>query len=69
MINYRRPNLLRNKSNKSMIVLFQKVMLIKDIPNTAENHRFNKGPIFLIKKASKPIRPRAFVAPILNTES
>jgi hypothetical protein len=36
------------------------MMLIKKIPYTTENHWLNKCLIFLIKKASKPIRPRGF---------
>ncbi len=52
--------MLGDKGNKSMIVLLEKMMLIEKISDTTENHRLNKSPIFLIKKPSKPIRPRRF---------
>jgi hypothetical protein len=58
-MNHRRPHLLGDKGNEFMIVFFQKVMFVKEIPNTAKNHRFDKGSIFLIKETGETIRTKS----------
>jgi hypothetical protein len=60
MMDHRRPHLLRNQDNKSVVVLFQKMMLVEEIPYTAENYWFDKRPIFLIKESRKAIRTWGF---------
>jgi hypothetical protein len=60
MIDCERTQLFGYKSNESMVVFLQKMILIKEIPNTVQNNRFHNAPIFLIEQGGEAIWDRSF---------